>query len=101
MVYISEYLPKFAANIHVDCIWDPNSNDKSEREYLTGKGRLRRVRGNYKLFLYSLLILIHHQYKLFLTSLVIFFIVGHEWDALHLYIENNLDWMTVWIQQSQ
>ena len=26
MVYISEYLPKFATNILVDHIWDPNSN---------------------------------------------------------------------------
>ena len=50
MVYISKYLPKFAANIHVDLIWDPNSNDKLKGEYLTRKGRLRRVRGNYKLF---------------------------------------------------
>ena len=25
MVYIIEYLPKFAAKIHVDHIWDPNS----------------------------------------------------------------------------
>ena len=50
MVYISEYLPKFAADIHVDHIWDPNSNEKFEGEYLTGKGRLRRVRGNYKFF---------------------------------------------------
>ena len=46
MVYISEYLPNFVANIHVDRIWDPNSNDKFEGGYLIGKGRLRRVRGN-------------------------------------------------------
>ena len=38
---------------------------------------------------------------MFLTSLVVFFIVGREWDALHLYIANNLDWMMVWIEQSQ
>ena len=50
MVYISEYLPKFAAGIHVDRIWDPNCNDKFKGEYLTGKGRLRRVRGTYNLF---------------------------------------------------
>ena len=30
MVYITEYLPNFAANIHVDRIWDPNSIDKFE-----------------------------------------------------------------------
>ena len=38
---------------------------------------------------------------MFLTSVIVFFIVGREWDALHLYIANNLDWMTVWIEQSQ
>ena len=38
---------------------------------------------------------------MFLTSVIVFFIVGHEWDALHLYIANNLDWMTVSIEQSQ
>ena len=38
---------------------------------------------------------------MFLTSLIIFFIVGCEWDALHLSIANNLDWMIVWIDQSQ
>ena len=79
MVYISEYLPKFLVNIHVDRIWDPNSNEKFEGEYLTRKGRLRRVRGNYMFFFCSLLILIHHQYKLFLIGLIVFFIVGHEW----------------------
>ena len=32
----------------------------------------------------------------------IFFCTGaREWDALHLYIANNLDWMTVWIEQCQ
>ena len=25
--------------------------------------------------------------------------VGQEWDAIHLYIANNLDWMKVWIEQ--
>ena len=38
---------------------------------------------------------------MFLTSVIVFFIVGREWDALHLYIANNLDWMTVWIERSQ
>ena len=38
---------------------------------------------------------------MFLTGLVIFFIVDHEGDVIHLYIANNLDWMTVWIEQSQ
>ena len=52
MVYISEYLPNFSTNIHVDRIWDPNSINKFEGEYLRGKGRLRRVRGNYKFFFF-------------------------------------------------
>ena len=38
---------------------------------------------------------------MFLTSVIVFFIGCREWDALHLYIANNLDWMTVWIEQSQ
>ena len=38
---------------------------------------------------------------MFLISVIILFIVGREWDALHLYIANNLDWMMVWIEQSQ
>ena len=25
--------------------------------------------------------------------------IGREWDAIHLYITNNLDWMKVWIEQ--
>ena len=51
MVYIIEYLPKFVANIHVDRIWDPNSINKFEGEYLMGKGRSRKVRGKSKILL--------------------------------------------------
>ena len=51
MVYISEYLPKFATKIHVDRIWDPNSIKKFEGEYLMGKGRSRKVRGKSKMLL--------------------------------------------------
>ena len=51
MVYISEYLPKFVAKIHVDRIWDPNSINKFKGEYLIGKGRLRKVKGKYKMLL--------------------------------------------------
>ena len=25
--------------------------------------------------------------------------VGQEWDAIHLYIANNIDWMKVWIER--
>jgi hypothetical protein len=28
-----------------------------------------------------------------------FYSVAQEWDALHLYIANNIDWMNVWIER--
>jgi len=35
-----------------------------------------------------------------LKFLIVFFhIVGHMWDAIHLYIANNLDWMEQWIER--
>jgi hypothetical protein len=48
MVYISQYLPKLAAQaMHaVHCIWDVNSIKKFEREQLLGKGTMKKVRGN-------------------------------------------------------
>ena len=46
MVYISQYLPKLAANMHVDRIWDVNSIKKFEGEHLLGKGRMTKVKGN-------------------------------------------------------
>ena len=27
--------------------------------------------------------------------------VGREWDAIHLYISNNLEWMKVWIERCE
>ena len=34
-----------------------------------------------------------------LEFLVVFFhIVGRVWDAIHLYIANNIDWMEEWIE---
>ena len=30
-----------------------------------------------------------------------FYTISHEWDALNLYIANNIDWMMVWIERSQ
>ena len=27
--------------------------------------------------------------------------VGREWDAINLYIANNLDWMKVWIERCE
>ena len=47
MVYISQYIPKLAANMHVDHIWDVNSIKNFEGEHLLGKGRMTKVKGNY------------------------------------------------------
>jgi hypothetical protein len=49
MVYIIEYLPGLAfIKMELDRrIGDPNSTKKSEGEYLMGKGRSRKVKGNY------------------------------------------------------
>ena len=30
-----------------------------------------------------------------------FYVGGREWDAIHLYIANNLDWMMEWIEWCQ
>ena len=49
MVYIIEYFPGLAfikMELHRR-IGDPNSTKKSEGEYLRGKGRSRKVKGNY------------------------------------------------------
>ena len=47
MLYVSEYLPNLASNLNLRRICDPNSNNNFEGEYLKGKGRLRKVKGNY------------------------------------------------------
>ena len=47
MLYVSEYLPKLATKLNLHRICDPNSNKYFEGEYLKGKGRLRKVKGNY------------------------------------------------------
>jgi len=46
MVYITQYLPKLVAKIHIDCIWNLDSIKKFEEEYLVGNGRFRKVEGN-------------------------------------------------------
>jgi hypothetical protein len=43
MVYITQYIPKIVVSINVDHIWDVNSINKFEGEYLLGKGRMRKV----------------------------------------------------------
>ena len=47
MLYISEYLPNLALKINLHRIFNPNSNNNFEGEYLKGKGRSRKVKGNY------------------------------------------------------
>ena len=49
MLYISEYLPNLASNLNLHRICDPNSNNNFEGEHLKGKGRSRKVKGNYYL----------------------------------------------------
>ena len=34
-----------------------------------------------------------------MVNYVFFDSVSLKWDALHLYIANNLDWMNVWIER--
>ena len=46
MVYATQYLPNLAINTHIGCIWDLDSIKKFEGEYLVGKGRFRKVKGN-------------------------------------------------------
>ena len=47
MMYISEYIPKLASTLNIGRICDPHSNNNFEGEYLMGKGRMRKVKGNY------------------------------------------------------
>jgi hypothetical protein len=37
---------------------------------------------------------------LIICELFYFNTTRREWDAIHLYIANNLDWMKVWIERS-
>ena len=47
MLYVSEYLLILAPKLNLRRICDPNSNKKFEGEKLKGKGRLRKLKGNY------------------------------------------------------
>ena len=47
MLYVSEYLPILASKLNLHRICDPDSNKKFEGEQLNGKGRSRKVKGNY------------------------------------------------------
>ena len=47
MLYVSEYIPILASKLNLCRICDPDSNNKFEGEQLKGKGRLRKVKGNY------------------------------------------------------
>ena len=47
MLYVSEYLPNLASKLNLCHICDPGSHNNFEAEYLKGKGRSRKVKGNY------------------------------------------------------
>ena len=47
MLYVNEYLPKLASKLNLCRICDLESNNYFEGEYLKGKGRSRKVKGNY------------------------------------------------------
>ena len=47
MFYISEYIPNLASKLNLRRICDLDSNNKFEGEQLKGKGRLRKLKGNY------------------------------------------------------
>ena len=49
MLYVSEYLPILVSNLNLCCICDLDSNNKFEGEKLKGKGKLRKLKGNYQL----------------------------------------------------
>ena len=49
MLYMSEYLPNLASKLNLCRMCDPDSNNNFEGEYLKGKGRSRKVKGNYYL----------------------------------------------------
>ena len=45
MVYISQYLPNLAKNINLPRIWHVDSINKFEGEFLSRKGRKRKLKG--------------------------------------------------------
>ena len=47
MLYVSDYIPFLASKLNLSRICDPDSNHKFEGEKLKGKGRSRKVKGNY------------------------------------------------------
>ena len=47
MFYVSEYLSILVSKLNLRRICDLDSNQKFEGEQLKGKGRLRKVKGNY------------------------------------------------------
>jgi hypothetical protein len=60
LVYISQYIPKLAADMKVPHIWDNNFINKFEREVLSGKGRMKKMRGN---ILIIVIIYVNNTYK--------------------------------------
>ena len=49
MLYVIVYLPNLVSKLNLRHICDPYSNNNFEGEYLEGKGRSSKVKGNYYL----------------------------------------------------
>ena len=47
MLYVSEYLPILASKLNLRRICDQESNNNFKGKYLNGKGRSRKVKGNF------------------------------------------------------
>ena len=47
MLHVSEYLHNLASKLNLRRFCDPDSNNNFAGEYLKGKGRSRKVKGNY------------------------------------------------------
>ena len=60
MLYASEYIPNLASKLNLRRICDPDSNNKFEGKQLKGKGRLRKLKGNYQLVYVNYIVHIHN-----------------------------------------
>jgi hypothetical protein len=107
LVYISDYLPHLGRKINMHCILGVNNIKISKVEVLVKNGKIRKVKGIiFFFFIYIVFpqfILYIHQLLLFifLTNLHFFIAAGRVWDALHLYIANNLYWMKLLMEQCE
>jgi hypothetical protein len=96
-VYIIEYLTNVEDDINVPPLWEVNSIEKFEGEVFLGKGRWTKVKGiNFNCNYYPRTDIINLNWNL--NHFLFLHPSCEEWDALHLYIVNSLDWMKVWIE---